>query len=155
MNPEHLKKLETLMKITKDEKLKKELALYFKELDINRNLPKDVYIRFKKTVADSEEAWQIAKERDDYKHFKQHLIQVIKAQKEVISYVEKDCSDYDYLLDRYQSGMNREKYDAFFARIKTELLPLFSAFKKKDARLMTVFYIKILIFVNRKLSCKN
>ena len=52
MNPEHLKKLETLMKITKDEKLKKELALYFKELDINRNLPKDVYIRFKKTVAD-------------------------------------------------------------------------------------------------------
>lgn len=135
MNPEHLKKLETLMKITKDEKLKKELALYFKELDINRNLPKDVYIRFKKTVADSEEAWQIAKERDDYKHFKQHLIQVIKAQKEVISYVEKDCSDYDYLLDRYQSGMNREKYDAFFSRIKTELLPLIQRIQKEGRKI--------------------
>ena len=124
MNQESLDKLKQLEAITEDAELKKELKLYFRELDITRNLPKDVFIRYRKTTADSEEAWQIAKQKNDYQLFKDHLVNVIKMQKEVLTYVDKDCSDYDYLLDTYQMGMNQEKYDVFFHLIKEELLPL-------------------------------
>lgn len=123
MNPESLKKLEQLQAITEDEELKEELKLQFRLLESVRKVPKDVFVNFRKTLADSEEAWQKAKNQNDYQIFKDHLIQVIKGQKELLTYVDKDCSDYDYLLDQYQIGLSREKYDEFFQLIKDELIP--------------------------------
>lgn len=123
MREEHLKKLDELYAITQDEELKKELDMYFKTLESQRNLPKEVYVRFVKTISDAEEAWAEAKAANDYQIFKDHLVAVIKGQKEVLSYVDKNVSDYDYMLDQYQKGMNRERYDIFFNKIKEELLP--------------------------------
>lgn len=131
MNEENLKKLDELYAMTQDPELKKELELYFKSIESQRNLPKDVFVRFVKTVSDSEEAWHKARTADDYQLFKDHLVAVIKAQKEVLSYVQKDCSDYDYLLDSYQKGMNQERYDVFFNKIKEELLPFIQRIVKE------------------------
>lgn len=144
MREEHLKKLDELYAMTQDEDLKKELNMYFKTLESQRNLPKEVYIRFVKTISDSEEAWHKAREADDYQLFKDHLVAVIKAQKEVLSYVQKDMSDYDYMLDSYQKGMNRERYDVFFEKIKKELLPFIQRIIKEgktidNSRLNTSF----------------
>ena len=100
--------------------LKKELDMYFKTLESQRNLPKEVYVRFVKTISDAEEAWAEAKAANDYQIFKDHLVAVIKGQKEVLSYVDKNVSDYDYMLDQYQKGMNRERYDIFFNKIKEQ-----------------------------------
>ena len=123
MNQESLKKLEKLQEITEDEELKAELKLQFRLLESVRKVPKDVFVNFRKTLADSEEAWQKAKNQNDYQIFKDHLIQVIKGQKELLTYVDKECSDYDYMLDQYQIGLSREKYDEFFQLIKDELIP--------------------------------
>lgn len=135
MNPENLQKLEKLYEITKDEMLKKELHLYFLQLEATRNLPKDIYVHLRKTIADSEEAWQKAKEQDDYSLFKDHLVNVIKNQKEALTYVKKDCSDYDYMLNQYQLGMNQEKYDAFFKQIKEQLLPFIQRIIKEGKKI--------------------
>lgn len=123
MRKEHLEKLDELMNLTQDADLKKELTMYFKTLESQRNLPKEVFVRFMKTVNDAQEAWEEAKIANDYKIFKDHLVAVIKAQKEVLTYVDKNVSDYDYMLDNYQKGMNRARYDVFFDKIKSELLP--------------------------------
>lgn len=135
MREEHLSKLDELYAMTQDEDLKKELNMYFKTLESQRNLPKEVYVRFVKTVSDSEAAWQKAREANDYQLFKDHLVAVIKAQKEVLSYVQKDMSDYDYMLDSYQKGMNRERYDVFFDKIKTELLPFIQRIIKEGKQI--------------------
>lgn len=136
VNPESIKKIEALSK-EKDlsDTLKKELEILLKDLDSERYVPKDVYVEFTKTIADSEFAWHKAKENKDYQSFKPHLIKVIEMQKKVLSYIPKDCSDYDYLLNNYQKGMNIEKYDSFFNEIKKHLVPLIQKIKAQEKQI--------------------
>lgn len=135
-DPVNIAKLEEIANesdLTPEER--KEIQLQLRELDELRHLPKEVYVDFKKTVGDSESAWAEAKQKDDYQLFKPHLINVIKKQKEVLTYVDKEVSDYDYMLDRFQIGMNIEKYDAFFNEVKKELLPLIQKIQQEGKKI--------------------
>lgn len=125
MDPKHIQRLEKLYQEAEaDSELKKELALYFRMIEDVRLLPKDVFVEQQLTIADSQSAWEKAKHDNDFALFAPHLKKVIAMQKKVLSYVDKNCSDYDYLLDRYQQGTNTALYDNFFQQIKDKLLPL-------------------------------
>lgn len=71
----------------------------------------------------------------NYTIFYPYLKKVIELQKHMLTYIDKDCSDYDYLLDRYQMGMNVKKYDVFFQKIKDELLPLIQRIQKEGIKI--------------------
>lgn len=129
---ESLAKIEALAKQSNlDETLQKELALYLRSLQDIRLLPKNEYIDFVRIIADSQTAWEQAKNTNDYAFFKPHLEKVIAKQKEVLNYFNSDKSDYDYLLDKYQFGMDSARYDTFFNTIKEELLPLIKKIQEK------------------------
>lgn len=116
------------------EEQKKEIELLMRDLADIRVLPKDVYIKFTQDKADSQHAWEKAKEENDYQIFKPHLINIIKKQKELLTYIDKECSDYDYMLDRYQIGCDMAFYDTFFDTIKKELLPFIQHLIKDGKR---------------------
>lgn len=125
VNKESITKLEELLQMPSiNKELQKELKLQLRELDDMRFLPKDIYIDFIKVISTSESAWGKAKMKNDYQIFKPHLKQIIEKQKEVLHYVDKACSDYDYMLDHFQMGVNIAFYDSFFRTIKQEILPL-------------------------------
>ncbi len=130
-NKESLEKLESLYEMA-DGDLKKELEYYLRSLEMIRKLPKEVYVRYNKTLNDAEEAWMNAREHNDYSLFKDALKKNIEMQKEILTYIDKDCSDYDYLLNKYQLGMNSAVYDEFFNKVKTNLLPLIKEIAKKE-----------------------
>lgn len=115
--------------------LQKELDLLLRDLSDIRVLPKEVYISFTQLKADSQNAWEKAKEANDYQIFKPYLIQIIEKQKEILTYVNKTCSDYDYLLDRYQEGLDIKTYDKFFNKIKEELLPFIKRIQSEGKRI--------------------
>lgn len=129
---EHLQKIQALFEETEDPILKKELQLCLRDLDQNRFLPKDFYIAFMNKIADSQDVWLNAKEKDDYTIFQPYLMSLIDMQKQALSYIPKDITDYDYLLDKYQMGMNITLYDTFFTKIKTHLLPLIQQIQEKN-----------------------
>lgn len=123
VDPENVSRLEAMYNDAEDgSELKEELRLYFRQIE-KRNLPKELYINFTRTIAESNRAWLEAKKKNDYQIFKPNLIKIIEMQKEVLTYQDKTCSDYDFMLDHYQEGMNIKNYDRFFAKIKEELLP--------------------------------
>lgn len=128
---ESLQKIETLGENTTDPVLRKEIQLLLKELTLDRVLPKEVYLSFQNAIHESETAWHEAKEKNRFDLFEPHLKKVIQKQKEVLGYLKKDGSDYDYLLDRFQAGMNQSSYDAFFHEIKTKLIPLIQQTQEK------------------------
>lgn len=135
-DPESIAKIEQLSKQEGiSPELKKELELLLNDLDEQRNVPKDVFVSFRKAVADSETAWHEAKEKKDYEIFKPYLKEVIEKQKEVLSYSKKDLMPYDILLDRFQLGMNMEKYDAFFDKVKEALIPLIKQIKEHGKKI--------------------
>ena len=126
---------------------KKELQLLLRELNELRVLPREVYVEYRRTIADSEAAWHEAKEQDDYQLFKPHLISVIEKQKEILSYVTDKKSDYDFMLDSYQINTDIAYYDRFFDAIRKELLPFLQKLLKEgtpidDSLLFTAFDIK-------------
>lgn len=130
-NKESLDKLERLYNESAGD-LHKELEYYLRSLEMIRKLPKDVYVRYNKTINDSEEAWMNARKHNDYNLFKEALKNNIEIQKEMLGYLGFDGTVYDYLLDKHQLGMNAEIYDKFFNKIKTDLLPLIKEITKKQ-----------------------
>ena len=129
---ESIRKIEELAKqenLTPERK--KELQLLLRELNDLRVLPREVYVDYRRTIADSEAAWHEAKEQDDYQIFKPHLIKVIEKQKEVLSYIPDKKSDYDYMLDSYQINTDIAYYDRFFDAIRKELLPFLKKLLKE------------------------
>lgn len=144
---DNMEKLETLYQSCTDPVMKKELQLRFKNLDEIRTLPKELYIKYRKCVADSETAWHDAKEKQDYSLFKPHLKQVYELLNEVLSYSNRKGSAYDKLLDQFQDGMTQAKYDRFFERIKKELLPFIKRIQNEgknidDSILFTSFDVE-------------
>lgn len=147
-NPDNITKLELLEKQEGlSDKQKKELHLLLKNLEADRYVPKDVYVAFEKAVADSESIWQEAKHADNYEMFMPYLRDVIEKNKQVVSYSKKEKSTYDFLLDKFQEGYNIEKYDAFFHKIKEELVPFIKKLQNEakqidDAKLFEHYDIK-------------
>jgi len=124
IDPENIQKIEALLEETTDEQLKKEIRLRLRDLHQISLLPKEVYLDFQKSVLESQQCWEKAKQTDDFPLFKPHLISLLEKRKKMLTYLNYEGSDYDFLLDQYQVGMNTEKYDAFFAAIKEKLVPL-------------------------------
>lgn len=136
MKPEHLKRLEDMYENAGEGSgLKKELALYFRLIEDVRKLPKDVYVKRQQILADSQSMWQQAKEKDDFALFLPHLRKVIAMQKEVLSCLGRESSDYDYLLDRYEMGTDSETYDGFFGEVKAKLLPLIREIQERGKKI--------------------
>lgn len=70
MEEEHIKKIEKLYELAeKDSLLKKELALYLRLIESDRKVPKEKYVEFFQVIAESEKAWQEAKEQDELYDF--------------------------------------------------------------------------------------
>lgn len=130
-DPDALKQIEALAKQSDDPQEQRELQLFLKGMQLNRVLPKEVYIAMRQIQNDSETAWYEAKQQNQYDIFEPHLKAIIQKQKEVLSYLKDKTSDYDYLLDSYEDGMNVETYDAFFKAIKESLVPLIKEIQEK------------------------
>ena len=129
-NPEYIANIEALYQLTTDELNKKELALRLRSLHEISKLPKDVYLDFEKSASESALVWEEALEKNDYNLFKPHLISMIEKQKNILTYYG-DNVGYDFLLDEFETGMTREKYEPFFAEIKEKLVPVIHAIKER------------------------
>lgn len=105
---------------------KKEVSLRLKKLLDQQSLPSSTYSEYVDLINDSMMIWHKAKSENNYDLFKPYLKQVIEKKKEVLSYSKRynGSNLYDLCLDEYEPGMNQEKYDLFFDRIKTKLLPI-------------------------------
>lgn len=137
-NPESLKRLENLLaQAEPGGVLEKELKLYFRELEDVRALPKEVYIRQRRAEADGHSVWRQAKLANEFEPFRPALKEIIQTQKEALAYLEKDCSDYDYLLDRFEQGTSAAMYDQFFGKIKEKLLPLIQKIQREGKKIDT------------------
>ncbi len=106
------------------------IALYYKEACNSQCIPKDEYVAYTDFINQSWNTWLKAKRSDDYSIFGDTLEKGIAWKKKIIGYRSPDMSLYDYMLDDYEPGMNQEKYDDFFAKVKERLVPLMQKIAK-------------------------
>ncbi|MBQ1530833.1 MAG: carboxypeptidase M32 [Solobacterium sp.] len=103
---------------------RKMIELYDHDISKILSVPKDEYVAFNQLQNESYGAWLKAKNASDYSMFEPYLKRIIEAQKKMYSYRSSDLDLYDQMLDDFEPGMTREKYDVFFDKVKERLVPL-------------------------------
>lgn len=123
-DPEMKEVLEALLKEDLDGDTRRAVELYYKEMMHVVSIPKDFFVEHSNLVNESYNAWLEAKTKDDYSIFAPYLAKVIEDSKKIYGYRNSTETLYNQMLDDFEPGMNEEKYDAFFAKVKERLVPL-------------------------------
>lgn len=118
--------LESLLKQEKDLSEVKRLAIKkeHKELEKMRKVPKNVLFDGMEIISKSSLSWEQARDSLDYTEFEGNLKKLIEYNKTYLSYLEGPYFGYDVLLDEMEEGFTEEMYDAFFAKLEAEILPM-------------------------------
>lgn len=110
---------------------KHEIEVVKKDVDETKKIPQEEFVKFQILIAKSQDIWLKAKQAKDFRIFKDTLGEIIKYMKKIVKYLETDeLKGYDVLLDRYEKGFTTKEYDAFFNKLRTELVPFFKKITK-------------------------
>lgn len=116
-----------------DELLKIEIKKVHKDLMNNLKVPMEELVEYSVLLSKSQNVWAYAKVNNDYSKFEPLLEQIIAFNKRYVKYLETETlKGYDVLLDMYEEGMTKEKYDAFFNLLKAEIVPLVKQINDKN-----------------------
>ena len=107
-----------------DPKTKREIEVYRRGIDYVRSIPEDEYIAYMALTNEASDVWRRAKEENDFASFLPYLQKIFDTNRKFALYYKPDCDPYDTLLDFYERGLTSERCDAFFGRLKEELIPL-------------------------------
>ena len=102
----------------------------------SKNITPKMQEEYQKATSDSYLAWLDAKENDDYESFKPHLEKVINLTRERIKIRdEQEKTIYDTILNDFEKGNSIEILDAYFAKLKAEIVPLVKKILNKKSSL--------------------
>lgn len=97
-----------------------------------QKIPMEEYVAYQQLLVEADDVWHTAKETDDFALFCPVLEKIFATEKRFAAYCAPDVHPYDYCLNKYEDGLNREKCDEFFAALKSRLVPLIKKIGNKQ-----------------------
>ena len=95
-----------------------------KGYDQMNRIPADEYVAYSVLLNDAQAAWEKAKNASDFEIFAPYLEQVVEYNRKFAGYYDAEKAPYDALLNEYEEGMSMETLDAFFAQLRSAIVPL-------------------------------
>jgi len=92
-------------------------------LQMNR-IPAEEYVAFNVLKNDAQANWEKAKNSNDFSVFQPYLEKIVEYQRKFAGYYNAAIPAYDALLNEYEEGMTMEVLDAFFAELRSTIVPL-------------------------------
>ncbi len=115
-----------------DKQTKKELELILIAREKTEKIPMEEYVQFRVLCSQAHETWVKAKETNDYELFKPALAQIIEYNKKFAKYVRpNETIIYNTMLNDFERGLTTAEADIFFAKVRSELVPLIAKIKEK------------------------
>ena len=116
-------------------------------------IPIEEYVAYQVDQTAATAAWREAKKNNDFASFLPHLQKLIDYTKRFALYYKPGAPVYDTLLDEFEKGLTTETLDAFFAKVRTALVPLIDAIQKKGYQPDTSFFEQPFpVYKQRRLS---
>ncbi len=107
---------------TKEKTIYKKLNKSYEELE---KIPPQEYQAYSELMAKSGSIWAAARENNDFASFAPVLAEIVEYQKKFANYTKKPGMGlYDSMLNSYEEGLLSADLDAFFAKIRTAVVPL-------------------------------
>ena len=103
--------------------------LLLKDIRQMQKIPMDEYIAYETLLATAYDKWCAAKENNDFEAFRPLLEEIFATNIRFAGYCAPDKDPYDYWLDQYEDGLNKEICDAFFETLRSRIIPLLEKIK--------------------------
>ena len=112
-----------------NQKEKRMVFLLLKDIRQMQKIPMDEYIAYRSLLAGAYDLWRSAKENNDFEAFRPTLEKIFETNIRFAGYCAPEKDPYDYWLDQYEDGLNKEICDAFFATLRARIVPLLEKIK--------------------------
>ncbi len=95
-----------------------------KDYDQIKKIPAEEYVAYEVLLNDAQAVWEKAKNDNDFASFAPYLEKIVAFNRKKAAYFHPEMQPYDALLNEYEEGLNMETLDAFFAQLRTAIVPL-------------------------------
>ena len=125
-NPENKELFDFLLESSGelDPQTLREVEVLKKNFDQMFKIPAEEYVAYSVLMNDAQSIWQKAKNDNDFAAFAPYLEKIVAYNKKFAGYYNAEMAPYDALLNEYEEGMNMETLDAFFAQLRSAIVPL-------------------------------
>lgn len=106
------------------EKERRMVYLLLKDIRNMQKIPMNEYVEYQELLVKAEDAWHKAKEKSDFAAFCPYLERIFATVKKFALYIEPDKDPYDHCLGDYEEGLTKATLDAFFAKLRSDLVPI-------------------------------
>ena len=134
-------------------------AVQLRELEVlNKNyqqmnrIPSEEFVAFNVLCNDAQANWEKAKKANDFSIFQPYLEKIVEFQRKFAGYYNASIPAYDALLNEYEEGMTMEVLDAFFAQLRTAIVPLVEKIRIKEQKTYAFQQMTYPAAVQRKFS---
>jgi len=98
--------------------------LLIKDIRNMQKIPMDEYVAYQELLVEADDIWHRAKEASDFPMFEPVLDKIFETQKRFARYFAPEKDAYDYWLNEYEDGLNKDICDNFFSTLRERLVPL-------------------------------
>ena len=125
-NPENAELFDFLLshKENLDEQTLREIEVLKKNYDQMFKIPAEEYVAYSVLLNDTQNIWHKAKNEDDFASFAPYLEKIVAYNKKFAGYYDPNKAPYDALLNEYEEGITMVTLDAFFAQLRSVIVPL-------------------------------
>ena len=107
-----------------DAQTARSVEILIKGIQEMKKIPVEEYVAYQQLLVESDDAWHTAKETNNFALFLPYLEQIFATERRFATYCAPEMHPYNYCLNKYEEGLTMEKCDAFFAALKSRLVPL-------------------------------
>ena len=111
---------------------KRQTELLRKQVEQLSRIPQEEYVAYSVLMNEADVVWRNAKVNNDFASFAPVLEKIVAFNRKFAGYYNAELPTYDALLNEYEEGLNTKTLDAFFARLRSELVPLIHAIGKAE-----------------------
>ncbi|MBR3020665.1 MAG: carboxypeptidase M32 [Clostridia bacterium] len=111
----------------KDELNQKEqrmVYLLLKDIRYMQKIPLKEFVEYEKFVVECQDVWHSAKLNSDFASYQPYLEKMVDYRIRFARYAAPDKDPYDYWLNEYEPGIDKEKCEKFFSTLRERLVPL-------------------------------
>ena len=135
-----------------DAQTKREVEVLRKGFDQTKKIPAEEYIAYSVLQNDAQAVWAKAKNENDFAAFAPYLEKIMDFNRKFAGYYNADMKPYDALLNEYEEGLNMETLDAFFAQLRSAIVPLIAKIQEAEQIEDSFLYKHYPVEIQRKFS---
>ncbi|WP_081773007.1 carboxypeptidase M32 [Bacillus sp. EB01] len=100
----------------------------------SKAIPEEMFKEYSILTAEANDAWEFARENNDFAHFAPYLEQIVAFKRKFAEIYGYEKHPYDALLDEYEPGFTVEKLDSLFSALRQSSVELLNRIKESPTQ---------------------